>query len=102
MALSDATRRGILARLAEGEARVTEIAAPLAMSLNGASKHIKVLERAGLIRRRVRGRDHFISVAPGGLDGAAAWIDETRRFWQGRLDNLAALFADSATGSEQS
>src|SRR6185436_12531650 len=73
IALADETRRSILKRLAAGEARVTEVAAPFDISLNSVSKHIRILERAGLVRRRIAGRDHFLSLEPGPLDAAAAW-----------------------------
>jgi DNA-binding transcriptional ArsR family regulator len=94
-ALADPTRRAILARLARGEARVTAVAEPFAISLNSVSKHIRVLERAGLVRRRVEGRDHFLSYDPRPLDDAAEWIERHRRFWSRRLDALeAALRAE--------
>ena len=70
-ALADPTRRAILARLSEGEARVTELAAPFAMSLNAVSKHIRVLERAHLVRRRRAGREHFLAFNRAPLDEAA-------------------------------
>ena len=70
MALADPTRRAILQRLSRGEARVTEIARPFAMSLNSVSKHIRVLERADLVRRRRAGREHFLSFNPQPLDEA--------------------------------
>jgi DNA-binding transcriptional ArsR family regulator len=88
LALADPTRRAILKRLARGEARVTEIAAPFAMSLNSVSKHIRVLERARLVTRRRDGREHFLSFNPKPLDEAAAWIDRQRNFWNARLDAL--------------
>jgi DNA-binding transcriptional ArsR family regulator len=91
MALADPTRRAILARLAEGEARVTELAEPLPMSLNGVSKHIRMLERADLVRRRRAGREHFLSINPRPLDEAAAWIDAQRALWTRRLDILEAM-----------
>lgn len=91
MALSDATRRSILRRLSRGEARVTELAAPFAMSLNAVSKHIRVLERARLVRRRRVGREHFLSFNPKPLDEAAAWIGAQRAFWSARLDALDAI-----------
>jgi DNA-binding transcriptional ArsR family regulator len=91
MALADPTRRSILARLAEGEARVTELAEPLPMSLNGVSKHIRMLERADLVRRRRAGREHFLSINPGPLDEAAAWIETQRALWTRRLDILEAV-----------
>ncbi len=91
LALADPTRRAILARLADGEARVTEIAGPLPMSLNGVSKHIRMLERAALVRRRRAGREHFLSLNPEPLDAAAEWIAAQRALWARRLDVLADL-----------
>ncbi len=91
LALADPTRRAILQRLSRGEARVTEVAQPFAMSLNGVSKHIRMLERADLIRRRRAGRDHFLSFNPRPLDEAADWIARQRAFWTERLDALDAL-----------
>lgn len=88
MALADPTRRAILARLAQGEARVTELAEPFAISLNSVSKHIRLLERARLVNRRVAGRDHFLSFNPEPLDAAQAWITEQRALWSWRLDRL--------------
>ncbi len=87
-ALADPTRRAILQRLSKGEARVTELARPFDMSLNAVSKHIKLLERAKLVRRRRAGRDHFLSVNPKPLNDAAAWIEKQRAFWTARLDAL--------------
>jgi DNA-binding transcriptional ArsR family regulator len=98
VALADGTRRSILQRLARGEARVTEIAAPFDISLNSVSKHIRILERAGLVSRRVAGRDHYLSLDPAPLDAAAAWMQRERAAWEHRLDKLeAALRADDAT-----
>jgi DNA-binding transcriptional ArsR family regulator len=91
MALADPTRRAILQRLAQGEARVTELADPFAMSLNGVSKHIRMLERADLVRRRHVGREHLLSLNPQPLDEAAAWIVNQRAAWTARLDTLEAL-----------
>ena len=97
IALADDTRRSILRRLATGEARVTEVAAPFGISLNSVSKHIKLLERAGLVRRRIAGRDHFLALEPGPFDELTRWMHETREFWNSRLDRLeAALRADDA------
>src|SRR5262245_21478379 len=90
-ALADPTRRAILQRLAKGEARVTELADPLPMSLNGVSKHIRVLERAQLVQRRRAGREHFLSLNARPLDEVAAWIAEQRALWTARLDTLEAL-----------
>lgn len=90
-ALADPTRRAILQRLSLGEARVTEVAAPFSISLNSVSKHIRVLERARLVRRRRVGRDHFLSFNPKPMDEAARWIESQRAFWTSRLDALEAL-----------
>ncbi len=90
-ALADPTRRAILMRLAQGEARVTEIAEPFAMSLNAVSKHVRVLERAGLVRRRVEGRDHYLALDAEPLQAASAWIDTYRQFWEERLDALESF-----------
>jgi len=97
IALADETRRGILKRLASGEARVTEVAEPFDISLNSVSKHIRLLERAGLVKRRVAGRDHFLSLEPRPFDDLTEWMQKTREFWSTRLDVLeAALRADDA------
>ncbi|MBK9176226.1 MAG: helix-turn-helix transcriptional regulator [Flavobacteriales bacterium] len=93
-ALADPTRRAILQRLSSGEARVTEIAQPFSMSLNAVSKHILVLERAKLVRRRKVGRDHFLSYRPEPLTTAAEWIVSTRSFWASRLDALEELLRE--------
>ena len=87
-ALADPTRRAILARLAAGHARVTELAADFPISLNSVSKHIRMLERGQLVRRRVQGRDHILSLNPAGLDEAAQWIEAQRALWAWRLDEL--------------
>ena len=87
-ALADPTRRAILQRLSRGEARVTELARPFPISLNSVSKHIRVLERARLVRRRRAGREHLLSFDPAPLDEAAAWIEAQRAFWSERLDAL--------------
>src|SRR4051812_35838401 len=97
IALADETRRQILRQLTAGEARVTEVAAPFDISLNSVSKHIRLLERAGLVRRRVAGRDHFLSLDPKPFDELTQWMQRTREFWTSRLDTLqAALRADDA------
>jgi DNA-binding transcriptional ArsR family regulator len=90
-ALADPTRRDILQRLSTGEARVTDLAQPFAMSLNAVSKHIRMLERADLVRRRRAGREHLLSVNPRSLDEAAAWIQTQRAVWAARLDALDAI-----------
>jgi DNA-binding transcriptional ArsR family regulator len=97
IALADETRRGILKRLASGEARVTEVAEPFDISLNSVSKHIRILERAGLVRRRVAGREHFLALEPRPFDELTGWMQKTRAFWSSRLDVLeAALRAEDA------
>ena len=97
IALADDTRRGILKRLASGDARVTEVAAPFDISLNSVSKHIRILERAGLVRRRVAGRDHFLSLEREPFDELTRWMQRTSEFWTHRLDLLeAALHAEDA------
>ena len=87
-AIADPTRRAILDRLARGEARVTEVAANFPISLNSVSKHLRMLERAGLVVRRVQGRDHHLSLNAEPLDAAAEWIEDHRQFWE---QSLAAL-----------
>ena len=94
LALADPTRRAILSRLAAGEARVTDLAAPFAMSLNAVSKHIRILERATLVRRRRSGREHVLSLNPAPLDEAAAWIEQQRNFWNSSLDALERALAE--------
>ncbi|MEZ0070461.1 DNA-binding transcriptional ArsR family regulator [Streptacidiphilus sp. MAP12-20] len=96
MALADPTRRAILQRLRHTEARVTEIAEPLPMSLAAVSKHIIVLERAGLVRREIRGREHYLSANPQPLAEAEQWISEYTRFWERRADALAAHLEEHA------
>lgn len=93
-ALADPTRRAILQRLMEGETRVTELAQPFAISLNSVSKHIQVLERARLVRRRRAGREHLLSFNPEPLDEAAAWIAAQQTFWTARLEALDALLQE--------
>jgi DNA-binding transcriptional ArsR family regulator len=93
-ALADPTRRAILGRLADGEKSVTELAAPFNMSLPGVSKHLKVLERAGLI---TRGRDaqwRPCRLCPGPLKGAAGWLENYRPFWEQSFDRLDAYLQE--------
>jgi DNA-binding transcriptional ArsR family regulator len=88
-ALSDPSRRAIVWRLAaEGELKVTELAHPFDMSLNAVSKHIKVLEGAGLVQRRVAGRDHWLSLESEPLAAAHSWIGLYQQFWERRVDVL--------------
>ena len=95
-ALGDATRRRMLRRLAGGEQTVGQLAEPFAMSLAAASKHIKVLEGAGLIRREVRGRTHICHLEAGPLGTADAWLRHYEAFWNTRLDRLEALLRQAA------
>jgi DNA-binding transcriptional ArsR family regulator len=99
-ALADPTRRAILRRLAQGEARVTELARPFAISLNSVSKHIRMLERAQLVRRRRAGREHLMSFNPQPLDEAAAWLATQRAFWTARLDALERELSKPETNPE--
>jgi DNA-binding transcriptional ArsR family regulator len=87
-ALSDPTRRAIVERLADGEASVTELAAPFAMSLPAVSKHLKVLEKAGLISRGRKAQWRPCRLEPEPLKEASEWLEEYRRLWEERLDRL--------------
>jgi DNA-binding transcriptional ArsR family regulator len=87
-ALSDPTRRAILQRLAQGERSIGELASPFHMTFAGASKHIKALEKAGLVRRRVDGRTHLCRLEPKHLAEAYDWLGHYERFWTLRLDDL--------------
>jgi DNA-binding transcriptional ArsR family regulator len=93
-ALSDATRRQMLRQLADGERTVGQLAEPYAMSLAAASKHIKVLEGAGLVRRKIEGRTHLCRLDPGPLATAHQWFAFYERFWTGRLDALERLLKE--------
>ena len=90
-ALADPTRRGMLASLALGEKSIGELAEPYKMSFAGASKHVKVLEEAGLIARRKQGRTHLISIEARPLEEAERWLRQWEKFWSSRLDRLEAL-----------
>jgi len=96
-ALADPTRRAILDALRPGEARVTDLAKRFPVSLNAVSKHVRILERAGLVRREIRGRNHFLTANTDALLPARDWIDNYRQFWETRADaladHLAATFA---------
>ena len=87
-ALGDPTRLAILERLAEGEATVTELAEPFAMSMPAISRHLKVLESAGLIERERVGRSRPSRLRVEALEEAARWVDARRDIWQGRVDRL--------------
>jgi DNA-binding transcriptional ArsR family regulator len=90
-ALGDGTRRHMLRELAHGERTVGELAEPFTMSLAAASKHVKALEAAGLLRREVRGRTHVCHLEPGPLASAQEWLRFYERFWTDRLDLLEGL-----------
>ena len=92
-ALADPTRRALLVALRTGEARITDLAAPFPMTFAGVSRHIGVLESAGLVRRVVRGREHWLSIRPEGLSAAEHWIKEQAAFWSVRADALANRLA---------
>ncbi|HUN45519.1 MAG TPA: metalloregulator ArsR/SmtB family transcription factor [Stellaceae bacterium] len=100
-AIADRTRRAILLRLREGETRVTDIAAPFRMSLNAVSKHVRVLERAGLVRRDVRGREHWLVFDGAPLGEAEEWILSMQRFWNERLDALETFLVAHPSGRPQ-
>jgi len=96
-ALADPTRRAILARLARGESSVMQLAAPFRMSLPAISKHIRVLEHAGLLERQVRGREHRCRLQPRPLKDAVDWLVEYRQYWEGQLDALARYLERDST-----
>jgi len=98
-ALADPTRRAMLRSLAGGERNIGELAAPFDMSFAAASKHVRVLEGAGLLRRRVQGRSHVCSIEAEPLADATEWLNYYQAFWRRRLDTLEALVkTDSAKG----
>lgn len=96
IALADATRREILRRLSRGDARVTDVAEPFAISLNSVSKHIVMLERAGLVHRRREGREHILSLDPAPIERAAQWMQSQRALWTARLDALDEALREPA------
>lgn len=102
-ALGDATRRGMLEALAEGPRNIGQLAAPFDMSFAAASKHVKALETAGLVRREIRGRTHFCHLEPAPLAAAHEWLGFYERFWTERLDVLDQLLraAHPNQGEEQ-
>jgi DNA-binding transcriptional ArsR family regulator len=102
-ALTDATRRAMLRSLADGDRNIGELAAPFDMSLAAASKHVKVLERAGLVRRLVKGRTHICRLESAPLAAADEWLRFYEQFWNRKLDALDALLKaeDAAAGKPQ-
>jgi DNA-binding transcriptional ArsR family regulator len=91
-AISHPTRRAIIGRLAIGPARFLDIAEPFDVALNAVTKHLKLLERAGLIEREKRGREVFISLRPEPLRLVAEWVHEYERFWNEKLDEFEGYF----------
>src|SRR5918997_5001564 len=100
-ALADPTRRAMLASLAGGERSIGELAAPHRMSFAGASKHVKTLERAGLVRRTVRGRTHVCRLSPEPLAEVNEWLRFYRRFWSQRLGALEQMLRDEALAAAE-
>jgi DNA-binding transcriptional ArsR family regulator len=98
-AIADPTRRAILGILAEGETNVGTLAERFPISLNGVSKHIKVLERAGLVERTVQGREHRLRLNAEPLREASLWLEHYRTFWEGRLAALEAFLLKNEGGS---
>ena len=92
VAIADPTRRAILERLKRGPARVTDVAEPFEMSLAAVSKHVRTLERAGLVRRARRGREHTLTLNARPLRQVGRWMSHYERFWKERLDRLEAFF----------
>jgi DNA-binding transcriptional ArsR family regulator len=92
-AISDPTRRAIIDRLARGPARISDVAAPFPMSLTGVCKHVRVLERAGLVRRTRHGRENTLELFAEPLRDVARWLFKYERFWDARLDRLEKFFA---------
>lgn len=99
-ALANPVRRAILERLGAGQARVTDVAGGFAISLAAVSKHVQYLERAGLVRRHVDGRDHWLSLDPRPLAPAGEWIERNRAFWESRLDALNSFLGAGEGKSE--
>src|ERR1700692_4797636 len=93
VAVSGPTRRAIINRLARGPARISDVAAPFSMSLTGVCKHVRVLERAGLVRRTHHGRENTLELSAELLRAVARWISRYERFWNASLDRLQGFFA---------
>jgi DNA-binding transcriptional ArsR family regulator len=100
-ALSDPTRRAMLRRLAAGERTIGELAEPFRMSFAAASKHVRVLERAGLLRRKVEGRTHICRIAPAPLAAADDWLRYYEKFWRGQLRALEAVLEEEDGGTRR-
>lgn len=100
-ALADPTRRRLLESLSRREWRVTDLAEPFAMSLPAVSKHLGVLEKAGLLKRRRLGREHYLKIEAAPMRRAASWIEHYRKFWEGSLDNLARYLESTSVNETQ-
>jgi DNA-binding transcriptional ArsR family regulator len=99
-AIADPTRRAILSALSHGDIRVGRLAERFPISFNGVSKHVKVLERAGLLERSIEGREHWLKLKPGPLREASRWLDHYRTFWDERLEALEGfLLKQRRTGA---
>ena len=92
VAISDPTRRSIMGRLARGPARISDVAAPFSMSLTGVCKHVRILEKAALVKRTRHGRENVLYLTPEPLRDVARWITTYERFWNERLDRLENFF----------
>jgi DNA-binding transcriptional ArsR family regulator len=99
-ALADPTRRAILQGLAKQPATINQIAEPFPVSLNAISKHVMVLERAGFVRREIKGREHYCWIDPRPLRDAEQWLEEHRRFWEQRMDGLERYVAKKFKASK--
>ncbi len=99
-AISDPTRRAIMSRLASGPARISDVAAPFSMSLTGVCKHVRILERARLVRRTRRGRENTLELSAQPLRELAQWVSKYERFWNARLDRLEKFFAEKQEKSK--
>ena len=100
-ALAHPARRAMLKQLADGERNLTELAAPLRMSFPAASKHVRVLERARLVRRRVKGRTHWCRIEGKPLAEANQWLEDYRRIWEGNFQRLDALLEELKADEKQ-
>jgi DNA-binding transcriptional ArsR family regulator len=100
-ALSHPTRRAIIGQLSHGPARFLDVAKPFDTALNAVTKHLRLLERAGLIQRRKQGREVYISLRGGPLKEVAVWVHEYERFWNERLDEFEQYFKDKKQKEKQ-
>jgi DNA-binding transcriptional ArsR family regulator len=101
-AIADPTRRAMLGILVGGEVNVGMLAQRFPISFNGVSKHVKVLEQAGLVRRRIQGREHWLRLTPAPLREASRWLEHYREFWDGRLEGLEGFLVKGEGPTERS